>query len=189
MAPRSVPYLPVGMLLLLALMTLWLSRYVGTESTRPRDAQRNDPDVIVEQFTAKKLSPSGDVQYVVTAKRMTHYPARDASVLEDVVFTSTVPGQPVLVATAPTGRLLSGGDEVVMEGGVVVDSRGAGRSPPMQLRTPTLTVFPEKNLAQSNQGVVIESAQGIMRAASFELNNATRMLQMKQLDATFKSDK
>jgi LPS export ABC transporter protein LptC len=76
-----------------------------------------------------------------------------------------------------------------MEGGVVIDSRGAGRAPPMQLRTPALTVFPEKNLAQSNQGVVVESAQGVMRAASFELNNATRILQMKQIDATLKSVK
>jgi lipopolysaccharide export system protein LptC len=186
---RSLPLMPVSIMLLLLVLTFWLSRYVGTDAQRPRDVGRDDPDVIVEQFTAKKLSPAGDVQYTVTAKRMTHYPAQDASMLDDVVFTSTAPGQPSIVARAPKGRLLSGGDEVVMEGGVVIDADRFGRAPAMQLRTPRLTVLPEKDLASSVDGVVIESVQGVIRAASFELNNATKLLRLTRVEATMTNGK
>ncbi len=184
---RSLPLLPLGVLVLLLALTTWLSRYVGTEATRGREPGRNDPDVIVERFVARKLSPTGDVQYVLTANTMTHYPADDSSRLEQVVFSSTAPGQPSLVAKSPIARLLSGGDEVVMEGGVVVDSSEFGRSPAMTLSTPRLTVLPEKNTTFSKEGVVIESRQGVMTAASFELNNKTQTLQMSNMRATLTS--
>lgn len=181
---RSLPILPMAILLLLLGLTFWLSRYVEGDAARSRDPARNDPDVVIERFTARKLSPTGDVQYVLTARAMTHFPVNDSSLLEDVVFTSTTPGQPILIAKAPRGRLIAGGDEVVMEGGVVVDSSGSGRTPAMTLRTPRLTVLPEQNIARSAEGVVIESAQGVMKAANFELNNLNKTLRMGKLSAT-----
>ncbi len=186
---RSLPILPIGVLILLLALTTWLSRYVGTDATRGRELGRNDPDVIVERFVARKLSPTGDVQYVLTANTMTHYPVDDSSRLEQVVFSSTTPGQPKLIARSPTAKLLAGGDEVVMEGGVVVNSSEFGNSPAMTLNTPRLTVLPEKNTAYSKEGVVIESSQGQMTAASFELNNKTKTLQMSKMRATLTSGK
>jgi lipopolysaccharide export system protein LptC len=187
MNPRSLPILPIGVLLMLLVLTSWLSRYVNSDAGRGRELGRNDPDVIVERFVARKLSPTGDVQYVLTAQTMTHYPADDSSRLEQVVFTATTPGQPKLVARAPVGKLISGGDEVVMEGGVVVDSGAFGNSPAMKLSTPRLTVLPEKNTATSREGVKVESSQGVMNASSFELNNKTKTLRMENMRATLTS--
>lgn len=186
MNDRALPILPLGILLLLAGLTFWLSQYVTTETARTHN-KRQDPDVIIEKFSAQKLSPAGDVQYVVTANKMTHYPHDDSSHLEQVVFTATTPGRPQLTMRAPRGRSTNGGDEIVMEGGVVVDTEAQGRSPAMQLRTPKLTVLPEKNIARSNEGVVVESMQGVMKAAAFELNSATQELRMDRFNARLKS--
>jgi len=186
---RSFPVLPLGVLVLLLALTFWLSRYVSGDGSVARELGRNDPDVVVERFVARKLSPTGDVQYVLTAETMTHFPVDDSSRLDQVVFTATTPGQPQLVAKSPTARLISGGNEVVMEGGVVIDSSPFGSSPAMKLRTPRLTVLPEKNTASSKEGVVIESAQGVMNAASFELNNLTKTLRMDKMRATLTSGK
>jgi lipopolysaccharide export system protein LptC len=189
MNSRTLPILPLGVLLLLLALTFWLSRYVSGDGSVARELGRNDPDVVVERFIARKLSPTGDVQYVLTAETMTHFPVDDASRLDKVVFTATTPGQPQLVATSPTARLISGGNEVVMEGGVVIDSSAFGNTPAMKLRTPRLTVLPEKNTASSKEGVVIESSQGVMNAASFELNNLTKTLRMDKMRATLTSGK
>jgi lipopolysaccharide export system protein LptC len=124
---------------------------------------------------------------VLTAQTMTHYPVEDSSRLEQVVLTTTTPGQPKLVARSPVGRLISGGDEVVMEGGVVVDSAAFGSSPSMRLSTPRLTVLPEKNTATSREGVLVESSQGVMNASGFELNNKTKTLRMENMRATLVS--
>ncbi len=189
MNERSLPLLPLGVLILLALLTFWLSRYVDAEGARGNEMKRHDPDVVIEQFTAQKLSPTGDVQYVVVADKMTHYPDDDSSILEKIVFTATVPGRPTVTARAPLGRLTKGGDEVAMDGGVVLDSGGTGRSPAMQMRTPKLTIFPDKSLARSTDGVVIESVQGVMHAAKFELNSATNILTLDRVKATLRRDK
>ncbi len=189
MKARSLPLLPLGVLLLLLVLTFWLSRYVASDATRSRDPGRNDPDVVIERFTARKLSPTGDVQYVLTARTMTHFPVNDSSLLEEVVFTATTPGQPVMTARAPRARLVAGGDEVIMEGGVVIDSSESGKSPAMKLTTPRLTVLPEKNTASSQEGVVIESTHGVIKAAGFELNNLTKTLHMTQMSATLVSAK
>jgi lipopolysaccharide export system protein LptC len=187
MNDRSLPILPLGVLLLLAGLTFWLSQYVTTEGARNADNKRHDPDVIIEKFSAQKLSPVGDVQYVVTANKMTHYPDDDSSILDEVIFTATTPGRPKLVMRAPRGRSINGGSEIVMEGGVVIDTEANGRSPAMQMRTPKLTLLPDQNIARSKDGVVVESVQGVMNAAAFELNNATQELRMDRFNARLKS--
>lgn len=189
MNDRALPLLPLGILLLLAGMTFWLSSYVGNQGAEKAANKRNDPDVVIEKFSAQKLSPAGDVQYVVTADKMTHYPRDDSALLEKVVFTATTLGRPKVVARAPRGISKNGGNEIIMEGGVVLDAEASGRSPAMQLKTPKLTVLPEQNIARSTDGVVIESVQGVMNAASFELNNVTQQLTMAKFNARLKSGK
>jgi lipopolysaccharide export system protein LptC len=92
MNDRALPLLPLGILLLLAGMTFWLSSYVEHQGAEKAANKRNDPDVVIEKFSAQKLSPAGDVQYVVTADKMTHYPRDDSAVLEKIVFAATSPG-------------------------------------------------------------------------------------------------
>jgi LPS export ABC transporter protein LptC len=94
-----------------------------------------------------------------------------------------------MTARAPRATSKNGGDEIVMEGGVVIDAEASGRSPAMQLKTPKLTVLPEQNIARSIEGVAIVSVQGVMNAASFELNNATQQLTMAKFNARLKSGK
>jgi lipopolysaccharide export system protein LptC len=177
------------MLVFLMLLTFWLSKYVNPDTSAGRESDASAPDVVVERFISKMLSPTGAIQYVLMAERMTHYPVGDLSMMEQVVFTATTPGQPQLVAKSPTARLISGGNEVVMEGGVVIDSSAFGNTPAMKLLTPRLTVLPEKNTASSNEGVLIESSQGVMNASSFELNNLTKTLRMEKMRATLTSGK
>lgn len=184
---KPLPLFPLGVLLGLVGLTFWLSRYVAGDLGAARKAGAGDPDIVVEQFVARKLSPEGDVQYVVQAKTMAHFPADDSSLLEQVVFTATNPGQPTIVAKAPRGRLIKGGDEVVMDGGVVIVSEQFGKSPAMTMRTPKLTLLPEEHLARSREGVVIESAQGVVRASHFELNNLARTLKLTKVNANLVS--
>jgi lipopolysaccharide export system protein LptC len=174
MRGRNIPIMPLAILALLGGLMFWLSQYAATNAARNAGRDRHDPDVIIEQFTARKLSPAGDIQYVLTAKKMTHYADDDSAVFESVVFQSTSPGQPTLIARAPTGKSFEGGNRIELEGGVVVNSQG-GSTADMTMTTPRATILPEENLARSDAGVVVDSAQGRLRAASFELNNETQI--------------
>jgi lipopolysaccharide export system protein LptC len=182
---RSLPWLPFSILLVLVVVTFWLSRFVQPLDARDTKS-RNTPDLVVEKFFAQKLSEKGDVQYTVNSEKMSHF-ADDSSVLENVIFVATEEGQPKLTARSPRGKLLNGGDEVEMDGGVVLDTEAGEKSPPLKLTTPKLTILPKQNIAKSNDGVVLESPSGKVSAASFVLNTVTKVVNLERLNATYAS--
>jgi LPS export ABC transporter protein LptC len=117
------------------------------------------------------------VEYAVNARKMQHFRDDDSSILENVVLTAIQPNQPKVNAMAPRGQLfkhLDGVDEVMMDGGVRIETEPDDRYPPLKLATPRLTVIPDENIARSTDGVVMESPAGELTAKSFLLNTLTR---------------
>jgi lipopolysaccharide export system protein LptC len=186
---RTLPLLPLGVLTLLVVLTFWLSSFVDNGAARKAAALRHDPDLIIEKFSARTLNETGTVQYTVSAEKMMHYPDDDSSLLADMVFTSSQPGQPKLTARAPQGQLLKGGDEIIMSGDVVVDSNAIEKMPAMTIKTPKLTALPKQHIISSKDGVVIERIDGTLKAATLELNNATREIKSQRGSMTFKPPK
>ena len=185
MSARSLPALPLAVLVSLVALTFWLNQFVKVPGARADGNKRHDPDLMVENFTAQSLGPTGEVQYTVRAAKMSHFPDDDSSLLETVVFTALHPALPPVVAQAPRGRLLAGADEVIMEGGVLVTSEKSEKYQPLTLTTPSLTIFPEKNLARSSDGVRLDSPTGMLTANKMELNSLTRRILLERGRATY----
>ena len=169
----------------LVALTFWLNQFVQTVGVRADGNTRHDPDLVVENFAAQALGPTGEVQYTVKAARMSHFPDDDSSLLETVVFTALHPNLPPIVAEAPRGRLIGGADEVIMEGGVLVTSAKTEKYQPLRLSTPALSIFPDKNLARANEGVRVDGPNGHLTASKMELNSLTRRMLMERGRATY----
>ena len=185
MSTRSLPVLPLAVLMSLVALTYWLNQFVQTPGARADGNKRHDPDLVVENFTAHALGPTGEVQYTVKAAKMSHFPDDDSSLLETVVFTALHPTLPPIVAQAPRGRLVTGADEVIMEGGVIVTSEKTDTHQPLRLSTPALNIFPEKKLARSTEGVRLDSPTGQLTASKMELNSLTRSVRLERGYATY----
>ncbi|MBL8510547.1 MAG: LPS export ABC transporter periplasmic protein LptC [Betaproteobacteria bacterium] len=186
---RSIPWLPLCVLLLLVVLTFWLSGLTQPTNSRAGGKNRHDPDLVVEQFTAQRMAPNGDVQYVLTADKMTHYADDDSSSLDKIVFVANRPGHPTMTARAPSGRSLQGGDELILEGGVTILSTPGENVGAMKLSTPRLTVLPEKNLARSVDGTLLENSEGHLTAGKFELDSANNRVTFERVKATYQSPK
>lgn len=188
MNKRSIPVLPLSVLVLLVALTFWLSRFVQQDESRVDGPKRHDPDLIIDNFAAQKLGEGGDVEYAVNAVRMMHFRDDDSSMLENVVFTAIQPNQPKVTATAPRGQLFKhpdGDDEVMMDGGVRIETEADSRYPPIKLVTPSLTIIPDQNIARSADGVVMESPAGRLTAKSFLLNTMTRNIAFEIVDLNY----
>ncbi len=182
---RSTAWFPIGVLALLVVLTFWLNNRIQPSGIKNDGSTRHDPDLIVENFTARKLGPDGNVRYTLVATRMVHYPDDDSSVLDKVSFEGVNPGQPRVVATSDHGQLLEGTDKVIMEGNVVINSEATSASPAWTLSTPRLTLQPDDNLAHSESGVTIRDVNGgVISAESFVMNTETRVVTMHQINAT-----
>jgi lipopolysaccharide export system protein LptC len=169
----------------LVALTFWLNQFVQVPGARADGDTRHDPDIIVENFTAKALGPEGNAQYTVKASKMSHFPDDDSSLLETVVFTALHPNLPPVVAVAPRARLVAGADEVIMEGGVVVTSEKTEKQQPLKLTTPVLNIFPDENIARSSNGIRLESPTGLLTAGKMELNSFTRSIRLEKAHATY----
>ena len=183
---RPTTWLPLAVLMLLVGLTLWLNNLVQAPVARADGSLRHDPDLIVENFSARKLGEGGAVQYTLAARKMVHYPDDDSALLESVTLESFEPRQPRMTITADHGRLEQGGDRVWIEGNVVVTREGDARIQPATLRTDKLLVLPDAGIARTTSQVVLESPSGRAVASGLELDNRARTLKLDQVRATFK---
>jgi lipopolysaccharide export system protein LptC len=182
---RSTHWIPFTALALLVVFTFWLERLVRTEGGPGSKNVNNDPDVIIERFNASRMGPDGTLRFILSADRMTHYPLGDTARLEKVSFESKAPDQPRISAVAAGGTVTDGGDQVVMEGDVIVTADATAKAPAWRLTTQKLTVLPEQNLARSDSAVRFESQDMTLVASSFVLNTKTRVLDLKEIRATY----
>jgi lipopolysaccharide export system protein LptC len=181
---RPTSWLPLGVLGLLVGLTLWLNALVQAPPARADGSTRHDPDVVVENFNARKLDPKGEVLYTLAARKMVHYPDDDSALLESVTVEAFEPRQPKLTATADNGRLEQGGDRVLIEGNVVVVREADEKNELTRLTTDKLLVLPDEGIARTSSDILLESASTRAHAKGMELNNRTRTMRLDQVRAS-----
>ena len=184
---RPTSWLPLAVLALLVALTLWLNFLVQAPAQRPSGSLRHDPDLMVENFSARKLDEAGRVLYTLAARKMVHYPDDDSAILESVKLEAFEPRQPKMTVTADHGRLEQGGDRIWIESNVVIVREADARNERAQLTTDKLLVLPDVGLARTTSEVVLESPSGRAVAQGLELDNRARTLRLDRVRATYKA--
>jgi lipopolysaccharide export system protein LptC len=183
---RPTSWLPLAVLALLVTITLWLNQLVQAPAARADGSLRHDPDLMVENFNARKLGEDGRVLYTLAAKKMVHYPDDDSALLESLTLEAFEPRQPKMTITADHGRLEQGGDRVLFEDNVVVLRDADEKDPPLRLNTEKLLVLPDEGIARTSTEVTMDSPTGHAVAAGLEIDNKARTLKLDRVRATFK---
>jgi len=182
---RPTSWLPLTALALLVALTLWLNALVQAPTARADGSHRHDPDLIVENFNARKLGEDGRVLYTLAARKMVHYPDDDSALLESVKVEAFEPKQPRMMITADNGRLEQGGDRVLIEGNVVIVRDADAKNEAARVTTDRLVVVPDAGIARTDSEVTFESASGRAVAKGFEIDNRARTMHSGPVRATF----
>jgi lipopolysaccharide export system protein LptC len=183
---RPSSWLPLGVLALLVGLTWWLDQLVQPGAPRASGAMRHDPDLIVDNFSARAFGEDGKTRYTLTARKMVHYPDDESALLERIAFEAQQPRQPKVAITSDAGRLLEGGDKVWFEGNVVLVRDADARVAASRLTTDRLLVLPEEGIARTTSAVTLENADGRVEASGLELNNQSRTARLDRVRATYR---
>jgi lipopolysaccharide export system protein LptC len=183
---RPSSWLPLGVLAMLVGLTYWLDQLVQPVAARNDGATRHDPDLIVQNFSARKFGVDGKTLHTLAAREMVHYPDDNSALLTSIDFKAYEPRQPRVSIASERGRLLEGGDTVWFEGNVVMVREADSRYGASKLTTESLLVLPDEGIARTTKPVLLENPDGRMEASGLELNNQTRVLKMDKVRATYK---
>ena len=186
MSDRFGGWFPLLLLAALAAASFWLDRVVqppaGTRTTRASD----DPDYVVDGLSAVRMDAQGRVKHTLHAKKMTHYPEDDVTMLVDPKFVTFGEGPSPVTVTSRHARMSGNGDNVVFEDDVRVVRAPHGNRTELVVETNYLHVIPDANIAKTDKPVTIRDATGVVAASGLELNSETRVLKLQgRVKSTF----
>jgi len=178
MTNRLPSWFPLGLLILLATLTFWLDRAVQPSAPARDGSSRHDPDYVVENFSATRMSLDGSPRYTLTAKKMLHYPDDDTTHLEQLGFVSTEAAKPALRVKANQAKLSSDGKDIYLSGNVTALRETGDGLIGTTIATGFLHVIPDDDIIKTDKAVTITGGKSVITAVGMLLNNRTRMVQL-----------
>ena len=186
MKTRVTPLLPLALMALLGLLTLWLQYAVregaGVESRPPE----HEPDATVENFAVRNLDAFGKLQYTFSAPKMQHF-ADDGSgevLYPRVVQVAAQGGN--FVATANRGTISRQGEEAFLYGNVLVVREATPEQPELRARTEFLHILARQGILRTNQLVTISDGRSTLTGVGLVFNKARQQFTLQsQVRGTF----
>ena len=111
------------------------------------------PDAFVEGMVLSTLDAGGRLRHRVWAERGRHFADDDSTELEAPRAELYRPDEPAWQARARQGWLSSDGERIRLEGAVDIRRPAAARLRPVSLRTESLTLYPERDYAETDVAV------------------------------------
>ena len=187
---RASNLFPLLLLLALAAASLWLERAVQAPEREKSGKTRHDPDFIAEDFGIAKMSASGKPEYSLSAARMLHYPDDESTDIVAPRMVQRHDNAAPIVIRADRGLISRNGDEASFYGNVVVvREAGRGRGE-LRIQTEHLQIVPDRDLARTDQPVVITEGRSRLAGVGLEFNNKTRQFALlSQVRGTFDAGK
>jgi lipopolysaccharide export system protein LptC len=179
MKPRASSLFPLVLAIALAAVTFWLERTVQMAAPAPRDAARNDPDVIALNIRSVILDEQGRPETTLAASKMVHFPADDSTELTDPRLVQLRENQPSIRVRADRGTVSKDGEEVRFYGNVVVTRDASRERPELRAETSFLQVFPNEKIAKTPERVVISEGGSRIAGTGMVANARTEELTLE----------
>jgi len=186
MMDRLRSWLPLIPLLLLMAATYWLNQQVQPATPGSSGNLRHDPDYTMDNFTATTLDAQGKIRFVMSAKKMWHFPDDDTTHLEAPQLASFTAEHPPLRMSALNGEILRKDEGVFLRDDVTIVRPAYADKSEMTFRTNYLHVVPNKDTAETDQAVTLLDARTTLHAVGMQLDNKARSIKfMSQVKTVY----
>ncbi len=179
MKSRASSLFPLVLAIALAAVTFWLERTVQMAAPAPRDAARNDPDVIAQNINSIILDAQGRPETTLAAAKMVHFPADDSTELTEPRLVQLREKQPPIRVRADRGTVSKDGEEVRFYGNVVVTRDASRERPELRAETSFLQVFPHEKIAKTPERVVIIEGRSRLAGTGMVANARTEQFTLE----------
>ncbi|MGA2549385.1 MAG: LPS export ABC transporter periplasmic protein LptC [Burkholderiaceae bacterium] len=172
----------VGSLVLLSSLaagSYWLAERARLSDPVPRRAG-HQIDYFAENFNLTRMDDKGNALYSVNSARMTHFADDDSTVLTNPEITSARPDSPTVHMRANSGNVTSDAEQVTLKGGVLITRAATANNPELRASGTYLEVYPEEDIAKSNQPFLIEQGGSRIVSQTLVFDNTNRTIKMNE---------
>jgi len=171
-------YLPVLLMLALALGTWWLVKSTPQpEADRPEAPPRHEPDYTMQRFTVQRFAKDGAMRLQIEGTTLRHYPDDDTIEVDDARIRAIGNGGTVTLATAARARANGDGSEVQLLGQAKVVREAA--EAPIEFSGEFLHAFLTTERLRSHLPVTVRRGASEVRADGMEYDNLTQVVTLK----------
>jgi lipopolysaccharide export system protein LptC len=166
----------INRLIVLSTLIIASALTINWFTTKPEEkfdfTPRNEPDLYMLNATINQFGPEGELQHRIAADRFTHFPLTDVTTMNfpALVLGRTRDSDPWEI-TSSKGRILPSSDyreEVVELWSNVLASHLGNGSEFVSIETNSLTVYPERDYAETDESVSIKNQSGQTTAAAMK---------------------
>jgi lipopolysaccharide export system protein LptC len=172
-------YLPLLLMLMLALSTWWLVKNTPTfQAPSEAPPSKHEPDYTMQSFSVERFGPNGALRIRIEGEHARHYPDTDTLEIDQVRIHAV--GEGGRITNASARRALSNGDgsEVQLLGGARVDSQGP-RTQPIRFEGEFLHAFLATERVRSHLPVIVRQGTSVVHADGMEYDNLSQVVQFK----------
>jgi lipopolysaccharide export system protein LptC len=173
-------YLPIVMMVLLALATWWLVKNSPQPAAPAVErAVTHDPDYAMRGALLQRFDRDGVLRLQIEGDRMRHFPDTDAVEVDVVRIRAYAPDGSVTVATAKRAVAQSDGSDVQLMGGARVEREASGSAQALLFQSEFLHAFLDARLVKSHLPVTLRAGNSELRAAGFSYDDNTQVMQLQ----------
>ena len=171
-------WLPMTLLVMLALLTFWIDQSVKEAGSR-NGINLEEPDSIVESFLAVSTDATGVPRYRLTADKLSHFSGNKLTSLDKPTLTQFHEKQGEIRISSSKASVTPDGEKVVFSGQVNLLRPAVAGTREMTMQTSYLEVHTGKSEAFTGQPVLIRQPGMQITAAGLHLFADTRVLKLK----------
>lgn len=174
---RSYSLFPLGVLAFLAALTFWLEAASRSGAPVNDGKTRHDPDYVINNFTVKKLGVDGQLQHVLKADELRHYPDNDTTDVVEPKLTY-FGGELPMHLTSRYARLGPEGKTALLQKHVFGWREAGAKSPEMTFATERLMVLPDDELASTDEFVTLTHGKSKTTGTGMDVDNKARIINL-----------
>ena len=171
-------YLPLLLMLLLALATWWLVKNAPTGAGPAADpVLRTEPDYTMSGFALERFDAQGRLKLRIEGAQMRHLPATDRIEIEEVRVRAIAPDGRLTLAGARRALASGDGSEVQLMGGAEITSQDTA-GVPLVMRGEFLHAFLASERVKTHLPVQVHYGGTEIHAAGLVYDHAARRLDL-----------
>ena len=163
-----------------ALGSFWLLE-VMNKNAQDINASKNvnEPDYFITNFSLVRMDLTGKPSYIVSGKKLTHYPADDSSDIDQPFVRKLTPDMPPMNMNAELAHIDQNNTRLQLHRKVVVDRVASPKAQNLTLKTEALTVYPDEERMETDVPVDILTGASRIHGVGMKANNATGMVEVQ----------